>query len=47
MTFIAEDAASTINLTDLSVGVFTQAVQNIATPACGQRSLDVQVAFRR
>ena len=31
MTFIAEDAASTINLTDISVGVFTQAVQNIAT----------------
>ena len=31
MTFIAEDASSTINLTDISVGVFTQAVQNIAT----------------
>ena len=31
MTFIAEDASKTINLTDLSVGVFTQAVQNIAT----------------
>ena len=31
MTFIAEDATSTINLTDISVGVFTQAVQNIAT----------------
>ena len=31
MTFIAVDADSTINLTDISVGVFTQAVQNIAT----------------
>ena len=31
MTFIAEDAESTINLSDLSVGVFTQAVQNLAT----------------
>ena len=31
MTFIAEDVDSTINLTDISVGVFTQAVQNIAT----------------
>ena len=31
MTFIAEDASKAINLTDLSVGVFTQAVQNIAT----------------
>ena len=31
ITFIAEDADKTINLTDISVGVFTQAVQNIAT----------------
>ena len=31
VTFIAEDVDSTINLTDISVGVFTQAVQNIAT----------------
>jgi flagellin len=31
MTFVAESATTTINLTDLSVGVFTQAVQNIAT----------------
>lgn len=31
ITFVAEDVDSTINLTDISVGVFTQAVQNIAT----------------
>ncbi|MEC7799956.1 MAG: flagellin [Verrucomicrobiota bacterium] len=31
MTFVAENVSSTINLTDISVGVFTQAVQNIAT----------------
>ena len=31
ITFVADSAASTINLTDISVGVFTQAVQNIAT----------------
>jgi len=31
MTFVADSATSTINLTDISVGVFTQAVQNIAT----------------
>jgi flagellin len=31
MTFIADSATTTINLTDISVGVFTQAVQNIAT----------------
>ena len=31
MTFIADSSTSTINLTDISVGVFTQAVQNIAT----------------
>ena len=31
MTFVAEDASKTINLTDLSVGVFTQALENIAT----------------
>jgi flagellin len=31
MTFAAEDATKTINLGDISVGVFTQAIQNIAT----------------
>ena len=31
MTFVADSSTSTINLTDISVGVFTQAVQNIAT----------------
>ena len=31
MTFAAEDATKTINLNDISVGVFTQAIQNIAT----------------
>jgi flagellin len=31
MTFAAEDATKTINLSDISVGVFTQAIQNIAT----------------
>ena len=31
ITFVSEDVDSTINLTDISVGVFTQAVQNIAT----------------
>ena len=30
-SFAAADAASTINLSDISVGVFTQAIQNIAT----------------
>ena len=31
MTFVADGATSTISLTDISVGVFTWAVQNIAT----------------
>ena len=31
ISFVAEDASRTINLTDLSVGVFTQALENIAT----------------
>jgi len=31
MTFGAEDSTKTINLSDISVGVFTQAIQNIAT----------------
>ena len=31
MTFAAENATATINLTDISVGVFTQALENIAT----------------
>jgi flagellin len=31
ITFVADSATTTINLTDISVGVFTQAVQNIAT----------------
>ena len=31
MTFAAEDASRTIDLTDISVGVFTQAIQNLAT----------------
>ena len=31
ITFVSEDVDNTINLTDISVGVFTQAVQNIAT----------------
>tara|TARA_Y100000589_G_scaffold184148_1_gene174474 strand:+ start:626 stop:1588 length:963 start_codon:yes stop_codon:yes gene_type:complete len=31
MTFAAEDATRTIDLTDISVGVFTQAIQNLAT----------------
>jgi len=30
-SFASADAASTINLSDISVGVFTQAIQNIAT----------------
>ena len=30
-SFAAADSGSTINLTDISVGVFTQAIQNIAT----------------
>jgi len=30
-SFAAADSASTINLSDISVGVFTQAIQNIAT----------------
>ncbi len=31
MTFGAEDSTKTINLSDISVGVFTQAIQNVAT----------------
>ena len=31
MTFAAEDATKTIDLTDISVAVFTQAIQNAAT----------------
>ncbi len=31
MTFAAEDATKTIDLTDISVAVFTQAIQNVAT----------------
>jgi len=31
MTFAAEDSTKTINLSDISVGVFTQAIQNVAT----------------
>ena len=31
MSFVAEDASKTINITDISVGVFTQALQNVAT----------------
>ena len=31
MTFAAENSSKTINLSDISVGVFTQAIQNIAT----------------
>jgi len=31
MTFAAVDSSETINLTDISVGVFTQALQNVAT----------------
>ena len=31
MTFAAEDANKTIDLTDISVAVFTQAIQNVAT----------------
>ena len=31
ISFVAEDASRTINLTDLSVGVFTQALENVAT----------------
>ena len=31
VTFAAEDASRTIDLTDISVGVFTQAIQNLAT----------------
>jgi flagellin len=31
MTFAAEDSTKTINLSEISVGVFTQAIQNIAT----------------
>jgi len=35
ITFAAESAGKTINLTDLSVGVFTQALENIATLRAG------------
>ena len=35
MTFAAESAGKTINLTDLSVGVFTQALENLATLRAG------------
>ena len=35
ITFAAESAGKTINLTDLSVGVFTQALENIATWRAG------------
>jgi len=35
ITFAAETAGKTINLTDLSVGVFTQALENIATLRAG------------
>ena len=31
MCFVAEDSGKTINLTDISVGVFTQALENVAT----------------
>ena len=31
ISFVAEDASRTINITDISVGVFTQALQNVAT----------------
>ena len=31
MTFAAEDSSKTIDITDISVGVFTQALQNVAT----------------
>jgi len=31
ITFVAEDAGKTIDLSDISVGVFTQAIQNVAT----------------
>ena len=31
ISFVAEDASRTINLTDISVGVFTQALENVAT----------------
>ena len=31
ISFVAEDASRTINLTDLSVGFFTQALENVAT----------------
>jgi flagellin len=31
ISFVAEDSSRTINITDISVGVFTQALENIAT----------------
>ena len=31
MTFVAADASATIDITAISVGVFTQALQNVAT----------------
>ncbi|MEC8988749.1 MAG: flagellin, partial [Verrucomicrobiota bacterium] len=31
MTFVAEDSSKTIEITDISVGVFTQALENVAT----------------
>ena len=31
MCFVAEDSGKTINITDISVGVFTQALENVAT----------------
>jgi flagellin len=31
MSFVAEDSSKTIDITDISVGVFTQALENVAT----------------
>ena len=47
ITFAAANEASTINLSDISVGVFTQAIEKHRHPSSRQRSVDVEVAFRR
>ena len=35
MSFVAEDSSKTIDITDISVGVFTQALENLATLRAG------------
>ena len=45
MTFVAEDASGTINITDISVGVFTQALQNVATLRANNGASMARVRF--